>query len=187
MALVERLTMGSGAGASLLRLASLSVSGVSATGMNPPLEVPSDVEPGRDQDVLDGEGQPQDELDGEEPEHRDGEELEGQVLQDARPRQQLLLELAVIPGPRPEALGRLHVRPLQPPPQHQPVEEEAARDEDGADDQRAEDGLPRVEVEERQAPAGDDLVQVAVAVEDHGVVIPRLPRPEPDPTRPADE
>src|SRR5829696_721509 len=38
-ALVERLTMGSGAGASGSRLASLSVSGVSATGMNPPLSL----------------------------------------------------------------------------------------------------------------------------------------------------
>src|SRR5215213_3389347 len=130
MALVERLTMGSGAGASGSRLASLSVSGVSATGMNPPLEFPSDVEPGRDQDVLDGEGQAQDELDGEEPQHRDGEELEGQVLQDARPRQQLLLELAVLRRPPAQALEGLHVSPLQPPPQHQPVEEEPARDED---------------------------------------------------------
>src|SRR5215218_2761511 len=103
-ALVERLTMGSGAGASASRLASLSVSGVSATGMNPPLEVPSDVEPGRDPDVLDGEEQAQQELHGEEPEHRDGEELEGQVLEDARPREELLLELARARGPVAEAL-----------------------------------------------------------------------------------
>src|SRR5215212_7145024 len=124
MALVERLTMGSAAGASGSRLASLSVSGVSATGINPPLEVPSDVEPGRDQDVLDGEEQAQQQLHGEEPEHRDGEELEGQVLEDGGARQQLLLELAVIPGPAPEPLRRLDVRPLQTPAQHQPVEEE---------------------------------------------------------------
>src|SRR5215208_5027094 len=124
MALVERLTMGSGAGASGSRLASLSVSGVSATGMNPPLEVLSDVEPGSDQDVLDREQQAQQELDREEPQHRDGEELEGQVLEDARARQQLLLELAVVPGPGPQAPGRLHVGPLQPAPEHQPVEEE---------------------------------------------------------------
>src|ERR671920_79005 len=111
MALVERLTMGSGAGASGSRLASLSVSGVSATGKNPPLEVPSDVEPGGNPDVLDGERQAQYELHGEEPEHRDGEELEGQVLEEARPRQQLLLELARARGPVPEPPERLEVGP----------------------------------------------------------------------------
>src|ERR1044072_9996883 len=113
MALVERLTMGSEAGASGSRLASLSVSGVSATGINPPLEVPSDVEPGSDQDVLDGEGQAQNELDREEPEYRDSEELEGYVLKDARPRQKLLFKLAVSLRPCPEPLGRLHACPLQ--------------------------------------------------------------------------
>src|SRR5215207_8321002 len=116
MALVERLTMGSGAGASGSRRASLSVSGVSATGKNPPLEVPSDVEPGSDPDVLDGESQAQYELDGEEPEHRDGEELEGQVLEDRGARQQLLLELAVARRPALQPFERLQVRPLQPPP-----------------------------------------------------------------------
>src|SRR5205814_5699581 len=48
---------------------------------------------------------------------------------------------------------------------------------------------PRVEVEKSQTrvPPGDYLVQVAVAVEHDGVVIPRLPRPEPNPSRPAYE
>src|SRR3712207_8188768 len=116
--------MGSGCGASASRFASLSVSGVSATGMNPPLEVPSDVEPGSDPDVLDGEGQPQNELDGEEPEHRDGEELEGQVLEDAGARQNLLLQLAAARRPVAQAAEGLHVVPRQPAAQHQPVEEE---------------------------------------------------------------
>src|SRR5215210_7830269 len=115
--------MGSGAGASGSRLASLSVSGVSATGINPPLEVPSDVEPGSDPDVLDGEEQAQQQLHGEEPEHRDGEELEGQVLEDGGALQQLLLELAAARRPVLQALEGLQVRPLQAPAQHQPVEE----------------------------------------------------------------
>src|SRR5205814_1587103 len=122
MALVERLVIGSGAGASAVSfLTSLPVSGVSATKLflRSPLPT-SDVEPRR--------------------------------------------------GPR-----------------HQYVEEQAADEEDEADHERAEDRLPRVEVQKRQAPAGDDLVKVAVAVEHDGVVIPRLPRPEPNPTGPAYE
>src|SRR5688572_291420 len=175
-ALVERLTMGSAAGSSASRRASsLPVSGVSATGINPPLSrVSSDVEPWGDPDVLDGEEQAQQQLDGEEPQHRDGEELERHVLEDARALQKLLLELAGAREPVLEPREGLQVGPLHPAAQHQPVEEEPARDEDGPDDDGAEQLLEGRRVEERQPPPGDYLVEVAVAVEDHRVVIPRL-------------
>src|SRR5947209_16412705 len=54
----------------------------------------SHVEPGCDPDVLDGEDQPQNQFNREQPQHRDGEELEGHVLQKARAREQFGLELA---------------------------------------------------------------------------------------------
>src|ERR1700760_3979144 len=106
-ALVERLVMGSGAGPSVSRLTSLSVSGVSATEFSPSASrVPSDVEPGCDPVVLDGEQQPQHELYREQEQNRDGEELERHVLEQARAVEQLALERARRHQPRLEAPER---------------------------------------------------------------------------------
>src|SRR2546421_9639224 len=69
------------------------------------------------------------------------------------------------------------------------MEEQRADDVESSHDDRAEDRFrdpTRIEKSEtRNAP--DNLVQVAVAIEDHRVVIPGLPRPEPNPARPADK
>src|SRR3989440_9972008 len=178
MALVERLVIGSGAGASAVSfLTSLPVSGVSATKLFLRSPLPSsDVEPGRDPDVLDREQEAQQQLNREQEQKRDGEELERHVLKQARSIQKLSLEPARRHQPRLEPLEGGEVGKPRRGPRHQYVEEQAADEEDEADHERAEDRLPRVEVQKRQAPAGDDLVKVAVAVEHDGVVIPRLPR-----------
>src|SRR5205085_1071328 len=120
-------------------------------------------------------------------EHGYREELEGQILKDARAREQLRLERVGLRQPLAQGTRLRQILKPERPAQHQPVEEEAADEEDEPDDERAEDGLEGVGVQKRHAPARDYLVQVAVAVEDHAVVIPGLPRPEPNPPRPAYE
>src|SRR5437588_8499067 len=180
IALVERLVIGSGAGTSAASfLTSLPVSGVSATKLFLRSPLPSsDVEPRSDPDVLDREQESQQQLYREQEQNRDGEELERHVLKQAGARQKLPLELARRQQPRLETLERSEVGKPRRGPRHQYVEEEAADEEDEADHERAEYGLPRIQVQERQTPAGDHLVQVAVAVDHDGDGTARLPRPE---------
>src|SRR5437764_14569520 len=97
MALVERLVIGSGAGASAVSLlTSLPVSGVSATKLFLRSPFPSsDVEPRRDPDVLDREPESQQQLYREQEQNRDGEERERDVLKQAGAGQKLSLALTV--------------------------------------------------------------------------------------------
>src|SRR5437763_761368 len=152
IALVERLVIGSGAGASAASLlTSLPVSGVSATKLFLRSPFPSsDVEPRRDPDVLDREQESQQQLYREQEQNRDGEELERHELKQAGARQKLSLELARRHQPRFETLERGEVGKPRRGPRHQYVEEQAADEEDKADYERAEDSLPRVEVEKSQ-------------------------------------
>src|ERR1043165_4231722 len=132
MLLVERLVIGSGAGPSASFLTSLPVSGVSATDDSSAEKAlkPSNVEPGCDPDVFDREDQAQNQLDREQPQHRDGEELEGQVLKQARPIQKLLLEPARRRQPGLEAFEGGEVRAFGRGPRHQEMEEQPADEED---------------------------------------------------------
>src|SRR5947207_2389049 len=69
------------------------------------------------------------------------------------------------------------------------MKEQRADDVERADHDRAKDrfGDPTGIENSETGNAADNLVQVAVAIEDHRVVIPSLPRPEPNPARPADK
>ena len=64
------------------------------------------------------------------------------------------------------------------------MEEQPADYEESADDNRAEDCFPWISIQKRQPPAGDNLVQVTIAIEDYRVC-PSLARPEPNPAWPA--
>jgi hypothetical protein len=83
MPLVERLTIGSCAGASGSFFTSDSEdSGNSATKIHPPR--PSDIEPGSYPNVLNGQRQAQNEFDWQRQQNTDRKKLKGQILEQAR-------------------------------------------------------------------------------------------------------
>src|SRR5260370_23428181 len=152
-------------------------------------EGPSDVEPRGHPNVLDRKDQPQEQLHRHRQQHAHRKKLKSHVLQDASLREELQFEFIRHRRPLPKFLWRYQVTEAELAALHQPMKEKRANYIEPADDDQTEDCLRDPVAPDESEPQNrrDNLVQVAVAIKDNRVVIPRLARPEPDPAPPADE
>src|SRR6185295_16045577 len=182
--LVERLAIGSTAGRSASLLINDSRgSSASATMISPPRYLY--VEPWSYPHILNRQRQTQNQFHRQCQQHAHRKKLESEVLQQTRSRQKLLFERVL--GKQIRAEWPAETDPLEVH-RHQPVQEERADQIEAADDNKPENKLRRILAEKMKIqPLRNHVVQVDVLVEHHRVVIPRLTRPKPNPSRPADK